>query len=119
MLYLNIAILLIVQYSINKKGFFSFFILLYLLLTFVFEDFKFKNGVLLKLNKKWIFSYIILLSLWFLLLPNHYVTLNSKLGLIILILYPLLFPLEEYFIHRASSLSFCSAIHWYLSSKLN
>ena len=94
------------------------FVLIYLLMTFDFEDFKFKDGILIKVNKKWIFSYIILLSIWFLLLPSEYVTLYSKLGLVVLILYPLLFPLEEYFIHRASSLSICSAIHWYLSSKV-
>lgn len=117
LLYLNIAILLIVQYSINKKAFFSFVVLIYLLLTFHFKDFKFKDGILMKLNKKWIYSHIILLSLWYLLLPNKCVLLYSKLGLVILILYPLLFPLEEYFIHRATSLSICSAIHWYLSSK--
>lgn len=117
LLYLNIAILLIVQYSINKKAFFSFVVLIYLLLTFHFKDFKFKDGILMKLNKKWIYSHIILLSVWFLLLPDKYVSLYSKLGLIALILYPLLFPLEEYFIHRGSSLSICSAIHWYLSSK--
>lgn len=117
LLYLNIAILLIVQYKIDKTAFFSFVILLYLLLTFVFDDFKFKDGILLKVNKKWIYSYIVLLSVWFLLLPDKYVSFYSKLGLIALILYPLLFPLEEYFIHRVSSLSICSAIHWYLSSK--
>ena len=119
LLYLNIAILLIVQYSINKKAFFSFIILIYLLLTFHFKDFKFKDGILIKMNKKWIFSYIILLSIWYLLLPNECVTLYSKSGLVILILYPLLFPLEEYFIHRAISLSICSAIHWYLFSNAN
>ena len=119
LLYLNIAILLIVQYSINKKAFFSFVVLIYLLLTFHFKDFKFKDGILLKINKKWIYSYIILLIVWFLLLPNKCVSFYSKLGLIALILYPLLFPLEEYFIHRATSLSICSAIHWYLFSNAN
>jgi len=116
LLYLNIAILLLIQYRINKNAPLSFIILIYLLMTFHFEDFKFKDGILIRLNRKWIYSYIILLSVWFLLLPDKYVTFYSKLGLIMLLLYPLLFPLEEYFIHRGGSLSICSAIHWYLSS---
>ncbi len=118
-LYLNILILLIVQYTINKNNIFAYFILTYLLITFKFKNFKFNNGILLKIDKFWITSYIILLTIWFILLPPLYVSLYSKVGLILLLLYPLLFPLNEYFLHRIGSLSIVTALHWYLHFKSN
>ena len=38
---------------------------------------------------------------------------TSKIILIILVLYPLFFPIEDYFIHRGVSLSILNSLSWY------
>ena len=53
-----------------------------------------------------IYSSIILLIIYYLLSNNNTITYYSKIGLILLVLYPLLFPIDEYFIHRIYSLCF-------------
>lgn len=116
-IFLNIFILLFVQYAIDMHNFISFFVLILLLVTFKFKNFEFDNGILVKTDKYWIASYVILLAIWFLLLPYHYVSLYSKIGLILLLLYPLLFPLNEYFLHRAASLTIIVALNCYLWRK--
>ncbi len=113
-IYLNFFILLFVQYTIDKFNWISFLIILFLLFTFKFNKFKTNCGRLINPDKEWIFNSIILLTIWYSLLNEKYVLLTSKLILIILVFYPLLFPIEEYFIHRGITLSIVSSLSWYL-----
>tara|TARA_B100000424_G_C22819158_1_gene438280 strand:+ start:101 stop:682 length:582 start_codon:yes stop_codon:yes gene_type:complete len=116
LLFLNVTILLYISIEENKT--FSFVHILsmigivYLLLTFNYTEFEVKNGKLIKPNKKWIYQYILILGLWFissnfktggLRLPKN-TFMNNILSCLILI-YPLLFPIEEYFLHRIYAIS--------------
>ena len=74
--------------------------ILYLLYTFNYQDFKVKHGVLINVNREWILSYIVILILWYLTTSKSILSSGEKLFCILWILYPLLFPMEEYFIHR-------------------
>ena len=87
--------------------------LIYLLITLDRKYFIYKKGKLVKIDYKWIYIHIIILILFYISLNNNILKIISKIYLIILILYPLLFPLNEYFIHRIFSLSFASALCWY------
>ena len=89
--------------------------ILYLLCTFNYKDFEFKNGLLIKPNKNWIYSYVILLILYFFISDF----IKYKFSHTILVLYPLFFPLDQYFIHRGFSLSIVAAIFWKYKSKYN
>tara|TARA_A100001015_G_C14972661_1_gene705825 strand:- start:867 stop:1295 length:429 start_codon:yes stop_codon:yes gene_type:complete len=115
LLFLNIFILIPIL-LLNKFTFLTPIVLIgliYLLISFDKNYFIFKNGNLIKLDKKWIYSHIIILILFYISLDKSYLTNFTKLILIILILYPLLFPLKEYFIHRIFTLSFVVALCWY------
>jgi len=110
LLYLNILILIYITIR-NKKNnldYITILGLIYLLLTFKIKNFKIKNGKLINPDIEWIYSSIILLILYYILSNNNSITYYSKIGLILLILYPLLFPIDEYFIHRIYSL--CLAV---------
>ena len=74
-----------------------------------------KNGKLVNPNKTWIYKYIIILSVYFLLIDDKILSKFSKVGNIILLLYPLIFPLDEYFIHRIYSLCLLVYIKWYIN----
>ena len=109
-LFLNILILIYITF-INKFNYINLIPLLgiiYLLYTFNYKDFECKNGILIKPNKIWIYSYIIILAIYFLLSDFIF----DKFYFIIIVLYPIIFPLNEYFIHRIFSLSISSAIYW-------
>tara|TARA_B100001063_G_C16744476_1_gene546697 strand:- start:115 stop:642 length:528 start_codon:yes stop_codon:yes gene_type:complete len=112
-IYLNIFILLIIQYSLDKSNWFSFIIILFLLFTFKFKNFRTRCGRLINPDKEWIFVSIFLLIIWYSLLNEKYVLYTSKIILIILVLYPLYFPIEDYFIHRGVTLSILSSLSWY------
>ena len=108
LLYLNILILIYITIR-NKKNnldYITIIGLFYLLLTFKLKNFRVKNGKLIDPNTIWIYTYIVLLILYFILSNNNTITYYSKIGLILLVLYPLLFPIDEYFIHRIYSLCF-------------
>ena len=109
LLFLNIFILIYVTF-VNKSNYYTLIPLigiLYMFFTFNYKDFELKNGILIKPNKTWIYSYIIILCLYFLLC-----NFKDKFYFIILVLYPLIFPLNEYFIHRIFTLSISGAIYW-------
>lgn len=112
-IYLNIFILLIIQYSLDKSNWFSFIIILFLLFTFKFENFRTRCGRLINPDKEWIYFSTFLLIFWYLLLNDKKVLYTSKIILIILVLYPLFFPIEDYFIHRGVSLSILNSLSWY------
>ena len=111
-IFLNYFILLFVQYSVDKSNWFSFFIILFLLFTFKFENFRTRCGRLINPYKEWIYLSTFLLIIWYLLLNDKKVLYISKIILIFLILYPLLFPIKDYFIHRGVSLSLITSLAW-------
>ena len=108
LLYLNILILIYITIR-NKKNnldYITIIGLFYLLLTFKLKNFRVKNGKLINPDKIWIYLSIILLILYYILSNDNTITDYSKMGLILLVLYPLIFPIDEYFIHRIYSLCF-------------
>lgn len=113
LLFFNIAILFYVTLS-NSFTLINLISLLgiaYLLITFNYKDFKINKGLLIKPNKIWIYMHIIILSIWYLLSNTELLSNMGKIVTIILILYPLLFPLNEYFIHRGFSLAFICSLY--------
>tara|TARA_B100000900_G_C20470056_1_gene670968 strand:+ start:333 stop:887 length:555 start_codon:yes stop_codon:yes gene_type:complete len=119
LLFFNILILIFITIR-NKQtqlDYIPIILISYLLFTFNVKDFKINNGKLVKVNKKWLYIYIITLILYFLISNNKTITFYSKIGLILLVLYPLLFPLNEYFIHRIYSLCITISINYHLILK--
>jgi len=112
LIFLNIGILLYISIDDNELTnihVLSMVGIIYLLLTFKFNELELKNGILVQPNKSWIYQYILILGLWFIsstgrgwIMPNNPV-LNKILSCMILV-YPLLFPIEEFFIHRCGAL---------------
>ena len=102
LLFINIAILFVVtlKHKIKIQNILLLLGLLYLLCTFNYKDFKFKNGYLKNPNKKWIYSYVFFLILYFMV--SDFII--NKIVSSLLLLYPLLFPLNQYYIHRIFTL---------------
>lgn len=119
LLFFNILILIYITIRNKQKtlDYIPIILISYLLFIFNIKDFKINNGILVKVNKKWLYIYIITLILYFLISNNKTITFYSKIGLILLVLYPLLFPLNEYFIHRIYSLCITISINYYLILK--
>jgi len=112
LLFLNLLVLCYVS-LFNKIKYINLLLLigiLYLLVTFNYKDFEIKNGILIKPNKNWMYIHVFILCFYYLL--SDFININHKLYYIILVLYPLIFPLNQYFIHRVFSLSFAAAIFW-------
>ena len=111
LLYLNLLILIyiVIRNKQNKQNnieYIAIIGILYLLYTFKFKKFKIFKGKLINPDVRWIYNHIIILILYYILTNNKTISFRSKIGLISLVLYPLLFPLNEYFIHRIYSLCF-------------
>ena len=106
LLFLNVGVLLFISIKndnfSNKLHYISLIGIIYLLITFSNDKFNTINGKLINIDKKWIYIYIPILLSWF--VTSSYITLQSKLICVALILYPLLYPIDEYFIHRLFSL---------------
>ena len=113
LLFLNVGILLFISLYSNELSnihIVSMIGIVYLLLTFNYKEFEIKNGSLLQPNKQWIYQFIVILGLWFIsstgqgwIIPSS--LLINKMISCLLLVYPLLFPIEEYFIHRCVALA--------------
>lgn len=114
LLFLNIAILIYITLShkLNLLNILGLIGIVYLLYLFQLEDFEFKNGFLLKVNKQWIYLHILSLTIYYLL--STYIPVIDKIALILILYYPLLFPINEYFKHRIYSLILIILILRYL-----
>ena len=55
-------------------------------------------------DKYWIYLSIIVLLMYYLSMNSKITTLKGKVSVCLLVLYPLIFPIREYFIHRSYSL---------------
>ena len=110
LLFINIAILIVVSLShkIKIQNIFVLLGLLYLLYTFNYKDFQFKNGYLKNPNKKWIYSYVFFLILFFMFSDF----IKNKIVCSLLLVYPLLFPLNQYYIHRIFTLFIALTFYW-------
>ena len=112
LIFLNIGILLYISIDDNELTnvhILSMIGIIYLLLTFKFKELELKNGTLVQPNKSWIYQYILILGLWFIsstgrgwIMPNNLVL--NKIFSCMILLYPLLFPIKEFFIHRCGAL---------------
>ena len=112
LLFLNIGILLFANKK-NYLGYLNIILLLYVLYKFNYRDFKIKEGKLLSPNYQWILLHIVILIFYY-ITSDSYQGVTFKFSNIVLILYPLLFPMDEYFIHRVFSLLFAAGIKQYL-----
>ena len=128
LLFLNVGVLLLVDINNDRSpnnihkvsiiGIIYLLVILVILVIFNYNDFKINKGILVNPNKHWIYLYIFILLLWYLSASNLIMADKSKVYSIILILYPLLFPIEEYFIHRVYSLTGAFAINMYFLKSL-
>lgn len=88
--------------------------LVYLLYTLKFESLKMRNGKFVNIDKKWLMLHLFLLL--FIYQDNDCMTNHIELMLkpiVLVSLYPLLFPLDEFLIHRLLSLCIVGSINWY------
>lgn len=102
LLFINIGYLIYITLS-NEYNIVSLLPLIgivYLLYTFNLQDFRFKEGILINVNRKWILSHIVILISWYLTTNKSIINWKDKIFCVLWILYPLLFPMEEYWIHR-------------------
>ncbi len=117
LIFLNIAILIVITFyhKINILNLLALTGIIYILYIFDYKDFELKNGLLIKPNKVWIYLHICSLIIYYLL--SRYISIYSKIGFILLICYPLLFPINEYVKHRVISLFIAILIRNYLFYK--
>ena len=95
------------------RDIFKIIVLLYLLFTFKFENFKMKRGKFINVDKKWLLIHLFVLLFIYqdnVCMPNQ--NMSFVKPAVLVSLYPLLFPLDEFLIHRVVSLSISSLIHW-------
>lgn len=114
LIFLNIIVLIFITFK-HKFNIINYLVLLpilYLIYTFNYKDFEFKNGLLKNPNKKFIYSHIIILSIYY-IFSNF---IKNKINLTLLVFYPLLFPINQYAIHRIFSLVFCISLKYKLKS---
>ena len=118
LIFLNFFILLFIT-LLNKYNYINLLPLagiIYLLYTFNYKDFEVKNCILVNPNEKWIKNQVIILSLYYLLSNNSILGPYNKIGLTFLVILPLIFPIEYYFIHRIFILSLSVILGFYLNS---
>ena len=89
-------------------------ILVYLLYTLKFESLKMRDGKFVNINKEWLMIHLFLLL--FIYQDNNCMSNDNMFVLkpiVLISLYPLLFPLNEFLIHRLLSLCIVGSINWY------
>ena len=121
LLFLNVGILLFIDtnYRPSNLHILSMVGIVYLLAIFNYKDFRINKGVLVNPNKSWIYQYVIILTIWYITMNKKPSRPNFAWKNSLLIIYPLLFPIEEYFIHRAYSLVVYIAINMYYLKRWN
>ncbi len=116
LLYVNIFLLIPLSISNhhNLINLLPLIGIIYILFIYNIKDFAINKGILVNPNKYWIYLYISVLLLFFLMSNSSNIHYISKYGLIILLFYPLLFPINEYFLHRIFSLCLAVPLSWIL-----
>jgi hypothetical protein len=87
--------------------------IVYLLTIYNYKEFEVNRGILVNPNKQWIYLHIAILTLWYVTMNKKQTSPRSTTACVILILYPLLFPINEYFIHRGVTFLGATAINMY------
>ena len=113
--FINVAMLLYISLNNDELSIIhiiSMIGIVYLLISLAinYKKFEIKYGAFhIQSNRQWVYSFVIILGLWFItttdkgwVFPND--NIKNKIVSCLLLLYPLLFPVEEYFIHRPASL---------------
>ena len=88
------------------------FFILFPLLILDFSRLEIKKGLIINADKKWIYLHTFFLLLWYVL--SGVIKNYSRLILSLVLLYPLLFPIEEWGIHRVGMLNFVVFLANYL-----
>lgn len=107
LIFLNILILIPIT-LVNKCSIINILAILcviVILIKFNYKEIEIKKGIMVNLNKKWLLTYIVGLSLYFMFLNFNFIYFRTKFFNILLLVYPLVFPMNEYFIHRGFSLT--------------
>ena len=117
LLFINIGILIgfSIQYkNTNVFHLMSVFGIIFLLISFHRNNFYIKKGILTNPDIHWIYWSIAILLLYYITMIKHS-TKRGTITICLLVIYPLLFPIQEYFIHRIYSLLFILAfnIHFF------
>ncbi len=113
LLFINIGIL--VAFSVKYKNtnvfhLMSLFGIIILLVSFHRNKFYIKQGILTNPDTHWIYSSIAILLLYYITMRKHS-TKRATIAICLLVVYPLLFPIQEYFIHRIYTLLFIVALN--------
>ena len=87
------------------------FMLIYLLYSLDFNKLRMRGGEFVNPDKKWLYFHLFLLL--FIYYDNDCISNSKSLLIIIITLYPLLFPLNDFLIHRSLSLCFAGSMNWY------
>ena len=80
------------------------FLILFPLLIVDFSRLEIKKGLFINPDKNWIYLHTFFLLLWYIL--SGVIKNYSRLILSLVLLYPLLFPIEQWGIHRVGMLNF-------------
>jgi len=121
LLYVNIGILLFftIKYKVyNIVHLLSFIGILYLLIIYNYKKFSLTNGELNNPDKYWIYLSVFILLVYYLTMNLKMSTTIGKIAVCLLVIYPLLFPIREYFIHRIYSLLMIISINLLFSKKI-
>ncbi len=87
------------------------FMLIYLLYSLDFNKLRMRGGEFVNPDKKWLYFHLFLLL--FIYYDNDCISNSKSLLIIIITLYPLLFPLNDFLIHRSLSLCLAGSMNWY------
>ena len=70
-----------------------------------------RGGQFVNPDKKWLYFHLFLLL--FIYYDNSCISNDKSLPIILISLYPLLFPLNDFLIHRLLSLCIVGSMNWY------
>lgn len=113
LLFINIGILIAFSVKYKNSNIFhlmSLFGIILLLLSFHRNKFQIEHGILTNPDTHWIYSSIAILLLYYITMRKHS-TKRATIAICLLVVYPLLFPIQEYFIHRIYTLLFIVALN--------
>lgn len=85
--------------------------LIYLLYSLDFNKLRMRSGQFVNPDKKWLYFHLFLLL--FIYYDNDCITNDKSFPIILISLYPLLFPLNNFLIHRLLSLCIVGTMNWY------
>jgi len=87
------------------------FMLIYLLYSLDFNKLRMRGGQFVNPDKKWLYFHLFLLL--FIYYDNSCISNDKSIPIILISLYPLLFPLNDFLIHRLLSLCIVGSMNWY------